>query len=112
MVNAQIKATCPYCGDVDLTTNDVVLHECSTAGLSYYAFVCSGCDRSIRKPADTHVSTLLRTGGVKVEFWSIPQEAAEQHAGPALSVDDLLDFVIELHRTEDLAAAARRVATS
>jgi hypothetical protein len=47
-----------------------------------------------------------------VEFWSIPQEAAEQHAGPALSVDDLLDFVIELHRTEDLAAAARRVATS
>ncbi|GAA1694759.1 hypothetical protein GCM10009765_50020 [Fodinicola feengrottensis] len=112
MVNAQIKATCPYCGDVDLTTQDVVLHECSTGGLSYYTFDCTGCARSIRKPADTHVSTLLRTGGVRVEHWSIPDEAAEAHHGPVLSVDDLLDFVIELSKTEDLAAAARRVATS
>ncbi len=111
-MNAQIKATCPYCGDVDLTTQDVVLHECSIGGLSYYTFDCTGCARSIRKPADAHVSTLLRTGGVTVEYWSIPDEAAQAHHGPVLSVDDLLDFVIELSKTADLAAAARRVATS
>jgi len=39
-----IKASCPTCGEVELTPADVSLMVCSHAPLSYYAFDCKiGC---------------------------------------------------------------------
>ncbi len=37
----KIRATCPACGEVELTPPDVELHVCTAAERSYYAFVCS-----------------------------------------------------------------------
>src|SRR5206468_12013901 len=36
----KIRATCPPCGDVELTPPDVELHVCTAAERSYYAFAC------------------------------------------------------------------------
>ena len=101
-----IKASCPTCGEVELTSDDVSLMVCSQASLSYYAFTCPACLDEVRKPADDHVITLLMSGGVKPVVWEIPAEAVEPKHGPALTYDDLLDFALLLGTADNLAALA------
>jgi len=98
-----IKASCPGCGEVELTPADVALMVCSHAPLSYYAFTCNGCGDEVRKPADDHVVSLLVSGGVPATVWEVPAEALEEHSGPRLSYDDLLDFALQLGSTDCLA---------
>jgi predicted RNA-binding Zn-ribbon protein involved in translation (DUF1610 family) len=101
-----IKASCPTCGEVELTPADVSLMVCSHAPLSYYAFRCPSCSEQVRKPADDHVVSLLVSGGVPASVWDLPGEALELHDGPRLSYDDLLDFALQLGVTDLLAAVA------
>lgn len=101
-----IKATCPLCGEVELTPADVSLMVCTTAPLSYYSFTCTTCLDEVRKPADDHVVSLLVSGGVPAKVWDLPAEAVEPRIGPRLSYDDLLDFALQLGATDLLAPAA------
>ena len=107
-----IKASCPLCGEVELTPADVSLMVCSSASLSYYAFTCTTCCEEVRKPADDHVVSLLISGGVPAQVWDLPLEALELRTGPRLSYDDLLDFALELATTDLLAQAAGAPATT
>jgi hypothetical protein len=81
MAMTTIKATCPTCGEVELTADDLTLMVCSQAPLSYYAFRCPRCIEEIRKPADDHIISLLVSGGVRATSWTIPAEALEEHDG-------------------------------
>ena len=101
-----IKATCPTCGEVELTADDLTLMVCSQAPLSYYAFRCPRCIEEIRKPADDHIISLLISGGVRATNWNIPAEALEEHDGSSISYDELLDFALAAERTDYLAALA------
>lgn len=104
-----IKASCPTCGEVELTPEDVSLMVCSHQPLSYYAFECPTCCCEVRKPADDHVVSLLISGGVPAQVWDLPAEALEAKNGPALTYDDLLDFALHLGTTDLLAAEAGAV---
>ena len=101
-----IKASCPGCGEVELTSADISLMVCNHASLSYYAFTCPKCVDVVKKPADDHVVSLLVSGGVPAQVWDLPAEVLEVKAGPALTYDDLLDFALELNSTDLLSAAA------
>lgn len=101
-----IKASCPVCGDVELTPALVRLVVCTRAEWSYYAFTCTMCTDEVRKPADEQVVALLRSGGVLAERWTIPAEALEEHGGPRISYDDVLDFVLGLDEVDILAEIA------
>lgn len=101
-----IKASCPSCGEVELTSDEVTLRVCNQAALSYYAFLCPTCDEEVRKPADSHVVSLLMSGGVRAETFEVPAEALEAKSGPALGYDDLLDFALQLEREDLLASFA------
>lgn len=101
-----IKASCPTCGEVELTPADVQLMVCTQPALSYYAFDCPTCADEVRKPADDHVVSLLVSGGITAKVWDLPPEVLEHKAGPRLSYDDLLDFCLHLGETDLLAAAA------
>jgi predicted RNA-binding Zn-ribbon protein involved in translation (DUF1610 family) len=107
-----IKASCPTCGEVELTPADVSLIVCSHAPLSYYSFACPGCTEQVRKPADDHVVSLLVSGGVPATVWEVPAEALEPRTGPALTYDDLLDLAIQLNSTDLLAPVAAGRVTS
>ena len=89
-----IKATCPDCGEVSLTPDEMALHvDSSGAGRSSYEFSCPACGDAIRKPADDRIVRLLMSGGVPVvEEASTPSLADRRFPGPALTHDDLLDF--------------------
>jgi hypothetical protein len=101
-----IKASCHDCGEVELTNADVTLMVCSHAALSYYTFVCPKCEHDVRKPADDHVVSLLMSGGVRAVVWEVPAEALERHEGPVISYDDVLDFALQLSRSDLLSALA------
>ncbi len=101
-----IKASCPACGEVELTSSDVTLMVCSHAPQSYYTFDCPKCADTVRKPADDHVVSLLMSGGVRAEVWDLPAEALEPRNGPTLNYDDLLDFALNLGESDLLAAFA------
>jgi hypothetical protein len=106
-MTTQIKATCPECGEVSLTPDDVQLMVCSVQTLSYYAFDCGGCVRQVRKPADDRIVSLLKSGGVRLQRWRVPAEALEEKTGPTLGYDDVLDFALGLGGTDYLAVHAR-----
>jgi hypothetical protein len=101
-----IKASCPSCGDVVLSPADVRLAVCRVPSLSYYAFVCRECLTEVRKPADDHVISLLVAGGIRPEVWDVPAEVRERRPSTPMGYDELLDFVLKLGATDDLAALA------
>ncbi|WP_369052112.1 MULTISPECIES: hypothetical protein [Kineococcus] len=103
-----IKASCPCCGDVELTPKQVRLVVCSAKDRSFYAFDCPKCRDEVRKPAGEDVVALLVSGGVAVERWVIPAEALEEHRGGAIAWDDVLDFALVLDSCDDLAGLASR----
>jgi hypothetical protein len=93
-----IKATCPRCGEVELTPNDIELRVCTHAPASYYVFGCPTCSTDIQKPADDRVIQLLISGGVRAIVWELPEEILEPRNGPSLTHDDLLDFHLLLEQ--------------
>ncbi len=99
-----IKTSCPVCGDLELTPEQMRLVVCSRADWSFYAFTCGTCQDEIRKHADQEVVALLVSGGVAAERWVIPAEALEQHMGAAITYDDVLDFALGLDNSDLLAA--------
>ncbi len=106
---ATIKASCPCCGDVELTPQQVRLVVCSVPDWSFYEFTCGQCRDDVRKPAGTEVVSLLRSGGVKVERWTVPAEAREEHAGPTISYDDVLDFALWLEQCTNPVATIEAI---
>ena len=93
---ATVRASCPVCGDVELTTRDVKVQVCSATEEGTYSFLCPTCRLIVNKPAEARVIELLVSAGVKVVNWDLPPELYEQKSGPPITYDDLLAFHFEL----------------
>jgi predicted RNA-binding Zn-ribbon protein involved in translation (DUF1610 family) len=89
---ATIRASCPSCGDVELTSTDVTVLVCSTNNEGAYAFQCPECRVAVTKPAEPRVVDLLVSTGVKLSVWQLPAELEEPKSGPPINYDDLLAF--------------------
>lgn len=113
----RIRASCPECGEVDLTPPDVTLRIVRAPdGLvgdgSSYRFCCPDCEQVVTKPADERIAQLLTSGGVPLEdleasddeaalFEALkPTHPERPPAGSPLDLDDLLDLHLLL-ATED-----------
>jgi hypothetical protein len=93
-----IKATCPGCGEVDLTADDILLRIGATQSVNKYGFTCPGCGQFVEKTADDRIVRLLLSGGVMPVPVHVPAEALELKQGPAFTLDDILDFHEALER--------------
>jgi ribosomal protein S27AE len=93
-----IKATCPGCGEVDLTAEDILLRIGATQAVNTYGFNCPRCGQFVEKAADDRIVRLLLSGGVVPVPVHVPAEALEIHGGPPFTLDDLLDFHEALER--------------
>lgn len=91
-----IRASCPTCGDVELTSLDVRVLLCSTTYESSYAFQCPSCRLAVAKPAEPRVVDVLLGSGIPLSVWHMPAELEETHLGAPISYDDLLEFHFEL----------------
>lgn len=95
-----IKATCPTCGEVDLTAQDIELRIASgDEEESAYSFECPVCVCRIWKPADERIIQLLLSGGVKAVF---AEQIPDLDSFPPFTYDDLLDFHFELENDSSL----------
>lgn len=97
---ATIKASCPTCGDVELTTRDVQVLLCATTNEGSYAFRCPDCRLAVSKPAESRVVDVLVASGVRLSVWQLPAELDEPHSGDPIDYDDLLVFHFELQRED------------
>lgn len=89
---ATIRASCPECGDVELTTKDMKVRVCAADNSGAYVFRCPMCQLAVTKAAEQRIVDLLVSSGVVLEIWRLPAELAENHSGDALTHDDLLEF--------------------
>ena len=110
---AKIRASCPTCADVELTTDDVIVRVCADDNSGTYTFSCPLCQAQVIKPAEQHIVDLLTASGVRVVVWTLPAELLERPVGPPFTHDDLLDFHAQLHDdasvTEALAELVKNV---
>jgi len=103
-----IRATCPHCGEVDITPEAILLSLGHPAGIGSYRFSCPECLDTVEKPADRKVMALLLSAGVELDdALEAPFEDAsgwpERHpGGPPFTVDDLIAFRTLLQDDEQL----------
>ncbi|HZQ27841.1 MAG TPA: hypothetical protein VFA94_09090 [Acidimicrobiales bacterium] len=95
---ATIRATCPTCGDVELTTREVRVLLCSNTNEGSYAFKCPACRLAVSKPAEPRVVDVLVSSGVRLSVWHLPAELSEPKVGAPIGYDDLLTFHEELQQ--------------
>ncbi len=93
---AIVRATCPTCGDVELTVNDVQVQLCVTTAASTYSFLCPSCSFIVNKEATDSVVESLTAAGCRLVAWTLPAELDEPKTGPKISHDDLLEFHLAL----------------
>lgn len=103
-----IKATCPGCGEVSLSAEDILLRIGSASASNSYGFDCPTCGDFIEKPADERVVRLLLSGGVMPVMDHVPAEALESRDGPPINHDDLLEFHEFLQRDDWFDRLVRR----
>lgn len=101
---ATIRASCPGCGDVELTTKDVRVLLCSTTNEGSYAFRCPACRLAVSKPAEARVIDVLVSSGVRLSVWHLPAELDEPKSGAPINYDDLLAFHEILQKDDWLEA--------
>jgi uncharacterized Zn finger protein len=90
---ATIRASCPDCGDVELTTGDMTVRVCADDQRGSYAFRCPSCSMAVTKTAEPRIVDLLVSSGVEMQTWSLPLELREARpVGDPFSHDDLLAF--------------------
>lgn len=102
---ARIRASCPACGDVELTTDDVQIRAWAEIDQGEYQFDCPICSRLIVKTAEPHTLDLLAASGVVVLPPTPQVPTVKPSAASPLSHDDLLDFHQHLADDEALTAA-------
>lgn len=102
---ATIRASCPTCGDVELTTADVRVRVCINDDRGEYSFRCPICRMTVVKGAEPRTIDLLVASGVALDTWSLPAELSEPREGAPITHDDLLDFHALLEDDSSLAAA-------
>lgn len=103
---ATIRASCDFCGDLELGAADLVVRLCTTDSTGSYSFECPSCARIVVKVAEARTVDLLVAAGVPFATWELPAELLEPRgSGEAITHDELLDFHQQLADDEAVAAA-------
>jgi hypothetical protein len=89
---ATIRASCPDCGDIELTTADMTVRICEEDQRGSYIFRCPSCRMTVTKDAEARIVDLLVASGVKLDVWRLPLELLERPMGAPFTHDDLLSF--------------------
>ena len=90
-----VQADCPTCGEVVAPATELVCGVSESEQKALCEFPCPGCDRALLIPLPpVEVPTLVLLGARKDR--SLPFELLEEHSGPTVSWDEVLDLHCEL----------------
>lgn len=93
---AIVRATCPTCGDVELSVGGVQVQLCVTTSMATYSFLCPQCCVLVNKEANDAIVESLTRAGSRLVAWALPAELEEPKFGPRISHDDVLEFHLAL----------------
>lgn len=104
-----IRTTCPRCGEVDMGPESILLSVGRGGREGTYRFTCPTCMDDVEKRADRKIVALLVSAGVDVasrgpafddqtDLESVlePDPRGPLPDGPALTIDDLIEFHFQL----------------
>ncbi len=97
-----LKATCDFCGPIDLHGHHIHVSEAIQLGWATYQFECPDCGSLHERPADNDTLSILQESGARFETFSAPLEFLEPKPWPRLQVDDLISFGLALSRGDCL----------
>lgn len=97
---ATIRATCPTCGDVELTTPDLTVQVCGDNSQGSYTFRCPECTMAVARQAEPRIVDLLVSSGVQMRVWRLPAELHEPKTGKPLTWNDVMEFHDLLQRPD------------
>jgi len=107
---AKILVTCSDCTeDIPLTPDQVRGRICTDNGDAAYRFTCQVCSTIVVKATSPRMIDTLEAAGVEVELWSLPAELFENHSGPTLTHEDLLDFHQQVSNDDEVAEAMEQL---
>lgn len=86
---------CPDCGVIQLDADQLWLVLAPSPLVDHVAFHCPDCGALVRGPAHPDAVEMLCTL-VAVEELEVPAEALEPHDGEPLTVDDLIELMLEV----------------
>jgi hypothetical protein len=96
---ARVEARCAWCGPVRLAMPALAMHVASEReGL--VEFRCSECDRLNVLAIGRGDLRALLVAGLRPASGSAPFELLEEHVGPPIGWDDLIDFHEALARSD------------
>lgn len=84
--------TCSVCGDKEIWAKDIQVRICVETGESSYVLRCPTCSGIQVRASDESVDIILISAGARIDYWHRPAELDEEHIGPVIGVDDLIDF--------------------
>lgn len=89
-----VRVNCPDCGDVSIENEAITLRPCvDDATRTVYNFRCPKCGRQVAKRCVPIVAGLIiGLSDVTIAPWFLPAELFEEHDGPPITVDDVIDF--------------------
>lgn len=108
---ARIRASCPTCGDVELTTAEMSVRITGPDGAGEYHFDCPVCEAPVEKLAERHTVDLLLASGVHESSCDEPVEQLVFAETRPLTHDDLLAFHDLLADEAQLTRAVAQLAT-
>ncbi len=97
---ATIRAICPTCADVELTTRDLRVQVCADTNQGSYCFRCPTCRMAVSKHAEPRIVDLLVSSGVEMRVWRLPAELSEPKLGRPFGWDDVLELHTLLERPD------------
>jgi predicted RNA-binding Zn-ribbon protein involved in translation (DUF1610 family) len=98
MSDSIVRATCPTCGDVVLTTTELGLHVDEETSL--FLFTCPRCHRHVSHDVPAGIVHILQSAGVH-PVASLPE---------LISPDDLHDFLADFDRIDCVDELRRLIA--
>lgn len=106
MSGTTIIAACPDCGPQNLRPSALHLTVYSHGEGHTYAFFCPGCTEEVTRAASEEVLMQLMNAGVSSSEVIVPLEVLEHPpvTAPPISVDDVMEFVVELRQFGRLVA--------
>ena len=95
MSNPLVRATCPVCGDVVLTTGDLALDE--QWGEPRLTFACPRCHEQVSHDVAAGIVHILRSAGVR-RVVPLPGPVAEEELSAFMADFDRADCLDQLRR--------------
>lgn len=95
-----MRARCSWCGEVRITVDGLRCGILPDRSAALCEFSCPSCGRLAFQRTSAERAAMFILSGARRATTRIPLELLEDHDGPAISWDDVLDLRLALHTHE------------